>query len=152
MADNFYMKNRHKLLLMALELHKRGYGELRVVPYLSPSGVYWRCNFVDKITRTEISTAQWIYDLEEGRKCKELNLTPGEMADIFIKENWEFVALCKGKDEQYTKWYSGMVSQLDEDELPYAFDDYFSPCGFWKTSKGKEIEVLPGEGKYYLNY
>lgn len=152
MADIFYMKNRHKLLLMAEELHKRGYGELRVVPSLSPSGVYWRCSFVDKTTRTEIATAEWIFDLEEGRKCKELNLTPGEMADIFIKENWEFAALCKGKDEQYTKWYSGMVSQLEEDELPYAFADYFSPCGFWETSKRKEIETLPGEERYYLNY
>ena len=75
-----------------------------------------------------------------------------EMADIFIRENEEFVALCKGRDERYTKWYSEMVSELEEDELPYAFADYFSPSGFWKTSKRKKIETLPGEEKYYFNY
>ena len=53
MADNFYMKNRHKLLLMAAELHKTGYGNMRVVPSLAPSGMYWRCSFVDKTTRME---------------------------------------------------------------------------------------------------
>ena len=74
------------------------------------------------------------------------------MADIFIREHEEFVALCKGRDERYTKWYSEMVLELEEDELPYAFADYFSPSGFWKTSKQKEIETLPGEEKYYFNY
>ena len=27
-----------------------------------------------------------------------------------------------GDDETYTKWYSEMLSQLDEDELPYAYE------------------------------
>ena len=151
MDNNFYMKNRHKLLLMVGELHNRGYGLLRVVPYMSPSGVYWRCDFVDKSTRTHLATAQWIFDLEEGRKCKELKLTPMEMAETFIKEHWEFLELCKGNDETYIKWYSQMLTKLDDDELPYAFADYFSPCGFWRTSKGKEIEILPGDDKYYFN-
>ena len=152
MSLSFYMKNRHKLLLMAAELHRRGYGELRVVPYLSPSGTSWRCNFVDKTTRTHINTSEWIYDLEEGSKCKELKLTLKELADIFIEENREFLELCKGKDETYINWYSQMIAQLDDDELPYAFADYFSPAGFWETSKGKKIETLPGEEKYYFNY
>ena len=152
MDNSFYMKNRHKLLLMVGELHNRGYGLLRVVPYLSPSGVYWRCNFVDKTTKTDFLASGWIYDIEEGRKCKELKLTFKEMADIFIKEYGEFVALCKGKDEKYTKWYSQVIAQLDDDELPYAFADYFSPSGFWRTSKGKEIDTLPGDEKYYINY
>jgi len=32
-----------RVLAMIGELHKRGYQRLRVMPYLSPSGAYWRC-------------------------------------------------------------------------------------------------------------
>ena len=146
---DFYMINRHKLLLMAKELHKRGYGNLRVVPSLSPSGTSWRCGFVDKLTKKELTASTWIYGVEKNGL---ISLTANEMADIFIKENWEFLELCKGEDETYTTWYSEMITQLEEDELPYAFADFFSPCEFWKTSKGKEIETLAGEIKYYVNY
>ena len=152
MDNNFYMKNRHKLLQMVGELHNRGYGLLRVVPYLSPSGVYWRCNFVDKTTKTDFVASSWIYGIEEKGVDSVITITIDQMADIFIKEHWQFVALCKGSDEKYTKWYSQMLTQLDDDELPYAFADYFSPSGFWRTSKGKEIKTLPGEEKYYFNY
>lgn len=82
----------------------------------------------------------------------EITMTTKELATIFVRENEGFIELCKGKDERYTKWYSEMVAQLDEDELPYAYADYFSPGGCWKTSKGQEIETLPGEEKYYMNY
>lgn len=151
-AETIYMKNRYKLLLMAEELHKRGYGELRVVPSLSPSGVYWRCGFVDKTTKTEFVASSWIYGIEKKGVNGVIALTAKEIADVFIRENWGFIELCKGKDETYTKWYSQMIAQLDDDELPYAFADYFSPCGFWRTSKEKEIETLPGEENYYFNY
>lgn len=152
MEESFYMENRHKLLLMVEELHKCGYGKLRVVPSLSPSGVYWRCSFVDKPTKSELTASTWIYDIEKKSLNGLIALTAKEMADIFIRENWDFIELCRGRDETYTRWYSEMVAQLEEDELPYAFADYFSPCGFWETSKGKEIETLPGENKYYFNY
>lgn len=32
-----------RVLSMVGELHKRGYQRLRVMPYVSPSGAYWRC-------------------------------------------------------------------------------------------------------------
>ena len=152
MAESFYMQNRHKLLLMVKELHQRGYGEMRVVPSLSPSGMSWRCSFVDKRTKRDVTACMWIYGLEDKGVNGEIMISPKEMADIFVREKGEFVSLCKGEDDRYTKWYSQMVAQLEEDELPYAFADYFSPSGFWKTSKGKEIETLPGEIKYYVNY
>ncbi|HEY5505641.1 MAG TPA: hypothetical protein VIK28_10830 [Sedimentisphaerales bacterium] len=36
-------KNARRLFLMVAELHKLGYESLRVAPFLSPSGCYWRC-------------------------------------------------------------------------------------------------------------
>ena len=61
---NIYMKNRHKLLLMVQELHNRGYGKLRIVPYLSPSGVSWRCSFVDKTTKHELIVSKYLNFVE----------------------------------------------------------------------------------------
>ena len=151
-AETIYMRNRHKLLVMVEELHNYGYGNLRIDPSLSASGVYWRCGFVDKVTKTGFIASTWINSLEKKSLNGLITLTAKEMADTFIRENWEFIELCKGNDETYTKWFSEMLSQLDEDELPYAYAEYFSPIGFWKTSKGKEIKTLQGDVKYYLNY
>ena len=39
-------KNARRLFLMVAELHKLGYEGLRVAPFLSPSGCYWRCVFL----------------------------------------------------------------------------------------------------------
>ncbi|CDF78837.1 hypothetical protein BN863_11250 [Formosa agariphila KMM 3901] len=41
------------------------------------------------------------------------------MADIFIKENSDFIEQCMGNNEAC---YYQMISSLEEEELPYAFD------------------------------
>lgn len=152
-AESFYMTNRHKLLLMAQELHQRGYGLLRVAPSLSPSGTSWRCGFVDKLSKTEVEASIWLYNIEEKGQNGLITIGASEMADVFERENAAFVALCKGDDERYTRWYSQMVAQLEEGELPYAFSDSLSPInGFWETSGGKRIASLSGDIAYYLYY
>ena len=151
MAENYYMKNRHKLLLMVQELHKRGYGLLRVVPSLSASGTSWRCSFIEKTIHAECIASFWISDMEEKCLNGEITLSPKEMADLFVREKGEFVVLCKGGNERYTRWYREMMAQLDEDELPYAFADRFTSTDYWRTSKGKERKILLGEYRYYYN-
>jgi len=39
-------KNARQVFLMVAELHKLGYEGLRITPFLSPSGCYWRCCIV----------------------------------------------------------------------------------------------------------
>ena len=151
MAERFYMKNRFKLLLMVEELHNMGYGLLRVVPSMSASVMSWSCSFIKVTSKSDCIASMWIYDMEEKRLNGEISLTPKELADIFVREKGEFVVLCKGENERYTTWYRGILAQLEEDELTYAFVDYFSLGEFWKTSGGKEIKILPGEIKYYYN-
>ena len=38
-----------------------------------------------------------------------------------------------------------MIGILQEGELPYAYDDYFSPTDYWKTTLGNEIKILSDE-------
>ncbi len=145
MANIFYNINRQKLLFMVEELHKRGFENLRVIPSLSPSGIYWRCKFVNG----KENKCYWLYPLLE-EKSEEVKQTTSELADLFIKERHDFIETCKGENKEYTEWFSEMVNSLETEELPYAFSDYFSPTDFWKTSAGREIKTLPNEKDYYF--
>lgn len=135
---------------MVEELHKRGFGKLRIIPSLAPSGMYWRCSFIDESKENNFIASNWIHDHEKENSREEIKLTMQELADLFIKENLEFIEHCKGKNEEYTKWYSKMLEQLKKDELPYAFADWEMPKGVWRTSEDNEIETLPNEEKYYF--
>ncbi len=150
MEDNFYMTNRQKLLFMVQELHKRGFGKLRIVPYIAPSGMYWRCDFINEAKTQRTLASNWINNHENENSSEEIKLTTQELADLFIKENAEFIGHCKGMNEEYVKWYSEMLLKLKKSELPYAFDDYTLTKGFWETSENNKIETLPNEEKYYF--
>jgi predicted nucleic-acid-binding Zn-ribbon protein len=149
MDNNFYMANQQKLLFMVEELHKRGFGKLRTIPSLSPSGMHWRCSFIDDTKKFDFIASNWIYKHENENSREEIKLTTHELADLFVKENAEFIEHCKGENEEYTEWYSKMLEQLTKDELPYAFADWEMPKGVWRTSGGNEIKTLPNEDNYY---
>ena len=135
---------------MAEELHKRGFEKLRIIPSMAPSGIYWRCSFMDEAKENNFIVSNWINQHEKENSREEIKLTTQELADLFLKENHEFIEHCKGKNAAYTKWYSKMLAQLKKDELPYAFADWETPKGVWSTSMNNEIEILPNEEKYYF--
>lgn len=151
MAD-FYLSNRQKLFFMVSELHKRGFEKLHVVPSLSPSGCHWRCSFVMdgdfKTQVTQVTASNWIYYLEGEDAVNEIKFTPKELADLFEKENFDFLKKCKGRNKQYMEWFSKMLDMLEEGELPYGFPDDFSSTDYWETSKFNKIKVLPEEKDY----
>ncbi|GAA4281965.1 hypothetical protein [Gaetbulibacter aestuarii] len=131
---------------MVKELHKRGYGNLRVIPFISPTGLTWRCELIDIKKQNEtLAASRWIESKRNGNMQVEINLSPKELADLFIKENIDFLEPCKGKSDEYEKWYSQMVENLTENELPHAFDtsDYFFPTDYWLTTENKKINTLP---------
>jgi len=151
MEPNFYMLNLQKVLFVAGELHKRGFENLRVVPSLSPSGVYWRCFFITMVNREEINVlaSNW---LQENYDCKEkeIGFSIEKLADDFLEREQEFLQHCRGKNEEYVQWFQKMLQTLKTEELPYAFAEYFSPTDYWQTSQRNRIPILPGEEKYYF--
>jgi hypothetical protein len=130
---------------MVKELHKRGFEKLRVIPSLSPSGLGWRCKFINETKDSEFIASNWIYKHENENSKEEIKQTSQQLADLFIIENFEFIEHCNGENEKYTKWYSQMLESLKKDELPFAFSDYLGSTSFWKTSLGNEIKTLPNE-------
>ena len=153
MEPNFYMLNFQKILYVAGNLHKKGYENLRIVPSLSPSGLSWRCSFIaNKDERLlNIYASNWIQEFYEIND-KEIELNIEELTNSFIEKENEFLQNCKGKNEEYVKWFESVLQNLKEEELPYAFAEYFSPTSFWKTSLGNEMKIIPGDEKYYFGY
>jgi len=144
-----YMVNMQKLLYMAKELHDRGFHDIRVVPSLSPSGLSWRCTFLlnAKSKKIEIIASSWIQKVMDIYKPGRI--TVKGMADMFIREHAALMEECSEPESQYVAWYAGMLQQLEEGELPYAYSDSFSPSDYWRTSKEKSIRTLAGENRYY---
>jgi hypothetical protein len=124
---------------------------LRIIPSLSPSGLSWRCSFLtnEGDRRLNLIASNWIQEFYEIND-KEIELNIEELTNLLIEKENEFLRNCKGKNEEYVKWFENVLQNLKEEELPYAFADYFSPINFWKTSLENEIKIIPGDEKYYF--
>lgn len=153
MEQNYYMINLQKILFMAINLHKKGYENLRVIPSLSPNGLSWRCQFLTLKNNQTINllVSNWLQQMFEING-KEISLNIEELTNLFIKEENDFLQNCIGKNETYVEWFQNAIQNLNPGELPYAFAEYFSGTNFWKTSSGNQINILPGEEKYYLGH
>ena len=138
MSQNYYMLNLQKLLFMIEELHKRGYESLKAIPSLSPSGASWRLELFNADWSQRESASKW---LECHFKIEKEEITESnvELADLFEREFFGFLQLCKGENKKYTMWFSYMLAELNDEELPYAFSDYYNDRDFWQTSQGKKI-------------
>ena len=150
METNFYSSNMQKILFVARELHLRGYENFRVIPGLSATGLAWRCQFVcENDTQNKIPVSNWIDKQNDDVTMIEIKLSFKELADKFERENLEFLQHCKGGNRIYTQWYKEALEQLEPNELPYAYCDYFTAHGNWETTKEKLIKLLPDENKYF---
>ena len=99
----------------------------------------WRCSYfvIFGNKKESIIVSNWI-------KIEEMNSIE-ELSDLLEKENINFFSKCRGKSNDYVLWFSEMLSILKEDELPYAYTDYFLPTDYWETTLGNEIKILPNE-------
>lgn len=142
MEKNYYASNMQKVLIIAERLLEKGYGKLRIFPYISPSGVYWRCNFFSNEMPNSLGVpvSNWIQ--EKMEIDKDDKQTIADLSEKFEIEHQDFLNDCKGRDPEFLKWYKEMIDFLEEDELPYALSDYFKATDFWRTSKEREIRVF----------
>lgn len=148
-TKNYYTINMQKCLFIAQEFHKRGYEKLRVLPYVSPSGMYWRCEFyISKKDKYFVSA--WLLENFEIQE-KEIPLTISELADLLLKEPNFLIFLEKTqqKDENYTTWYAHFLKFLEKEELPIALADYdLSEKNYWYIGNDKKYEC-PFYEDYY---
>jgi len=150
-----------KVLAMVGELHARGYELLRIMPGMSPSGVYWR---------TAITAAKHI-TRENGARMDDLEAPAAyysiaaedqffgwddaddagavRLADLFVARCAEVAEEARGSDPAYVEWYRDMLARTDPDHLPVAYTDSSIPDDGLRTfsEDGRDITVpLPPPG------
>jgi hypothetical protein len=135
-----------KVLRLVQELHLRGYQRLRIVPYMAPSGAYWRCTITpasnilrthgallvsddDRLVARYSSGAEREYfgwsDVAHAR--------PSDLASVFTKRMPALVEAGRGSDWVYVGWYVEMLNLTFPDSLPVAFADYSAPTHYLTT-------------------
>ena len=141
-----------KILFIAEALHTKGYQNLKVIPSLAPSGVYWRCSFVisELDENYEIIASSWLQKYFDV-SIEKIKLNVKELTDKFIEDHKDFLEKCVGRNEEYAFWFQNVLELLDKEELPYAFADYFGPTTYWKTSLGKKLYLNSDEALKYSN-
>lgn len=156
-----------RILLMVGDLHGRGYERLRISPSMSPSGMAWRCSITPASNISASNGATLVdWDCLAAHYTSGVgadyfgwddaaDLTPVEMATLFIARFPEIVASAKGEDPAYAHWYQEMLRMTDPDLLPIAYADWDAPEDGLETvcygDDGRRRDIVvpsppPGEG------
>lgn len=131
---NEAQEDARRALLMVHELHRRGYQRLRIVPGMSPSGMYWRFAITPSSNIQATHGAlpineepQARYSSADGRRYFGWEgveeATPRELADLFQTHFAELAALGLGRDYPYAGWFVEMLGHVDRAGFPVAYDD-----------------------------
>jgi hypothetical protein len=134
-------KNARRLFLMVAELHKLGYEGLRVAPFLSPSGCYWRCVILPASMTSPSHGARLADDVDyeslpryssgDGdnyfgwRNMKPK--TPLILARRFIVEFPKFAEQDHHSDPTYVRWFATMLELTAPIGVVSAFGDWEPP-------------------------
>jgi hypothetical protein len=138
---------------MVGELHKRGYQRLRVMPYMSPSGMHWRCSIGprDLFYRNHGAILlEKAGDTEEGDAAQATAVvaryTSGmdnryfdwadtssddarALADKFAHRFGLLTSSGRGWDYTYAGWYQRLLGLAEGGWLPCVISDY-NPISF----------------------
>jgi hypothetical protein len=124
------------LLLTVAELHRRGYEQLRIAPYMSASAMHWRCRIVPKRVTRQGHGAVLANDVSDPLTyssgsafaffnwgdCARCN--PCELADRFVGAFRDLVADAHGADSEYAMWFRSMLTATEPLGIVYAFGEY----------------------------
>ncbi len=131
-------------------LHERGFQGIRILPGMSPSGMYWRVSIAERsnfeIEHGHLGLRDWDrainYSTGAGVDFARGSVTPttspGEVADLILAELPGVRAV---EDEEYVVWYAGLMRLVESSAdptaaLPIAYDEYFDDRDSWKVGWG----------------
>jgi hypothetical protein len=134
-------KNARQVFLMVAELHKLGYEGLRVTPFHSPSGCYWRCCIVPASMTHRDHGARLADDAvyeslpkyssaDEDKYFGWRNMkpkTPLILARRFIVEFPKIAEMGHHPDPAYARWFATMLELTAPIGVVSAFGDWESP-------------------------
>lgn len=145
-------------------LHEKGYQNIRVMSYFSPSGMYFRSvlslkKYFDKtgFVCDETSSNNQIYHYTSGQEFNYFddntsyeNSTIEELAEALL-EKYPFLKIeGKGSDKEYADWFKMVLKYARNGIFPFAFDDYgydIYQAQHIEMTNGDTIEYAPPGGK-----
>jgi hypothetical protein len=140
-----HIRRAVRILAMVGELHKRGHQRLRVMPYVAPSGGFWRCSIgaADLFYRNHGAILREILDPDRGdqaaaivarystaqenhyfdwRDAEQDNAR--SLADKFMQRFQNLSEQGKGFDYSYAGWYLRLLGLAEAGWLPIVLADY----------------------------
>ena len=145
-----------RILTMVHELHKLGYQRLRIMPGMSPSGGFWRCNVtpVSNILRTHGAMARTFNGDSANYTSGMSNeyfgwtdarhFTARRLAEEFVRRFPVIVDAGRGRDWAYAGWYMEMLGFAERGELPVAYSDWWeAPDSRWLPTTAGLQSGLP---------
>lgn len=131
-------------------LHERGFDRVRVVPGISPSGMYWRVtittvdNLIDERYDSTVHDHDAAITYTTGAQCEFAggNVTattdPETVADMIISALPETSAT--SDDPAYVAWFAGVLQLVERTgALPVAYAEYFDGSEGWEFGWGSNI-------------
>lgn len=134
-SEPAHIRYAQRLLHMVHDLHKLGYQKLRILPYMAPSGCYWRCEIRpardfsssdggkltvhgEPIARYSSADADRFFGWQDAGDDDPLDLAL-KFTDCFPVVN----EVGLGSDWSYAGWYVELLSNVDCAYIPYFFAD-----------------------------
>lgn len=128
-----------RVLAMVHELHKAGYQRIRVLPYLAPSGMYWRCEITpsDNVADDGYSFIEPNGDRDIARYSSAdganyfqwpdaAQLSARALAARFLQEFPVIAERGRGRDWLYAGWLTDVLGRAEggrTEDLLYLFAD-----------------------------
>lgn len=131
-------------------LHQRGYHRLRVLPGVSPSGMYWRVAIAlsDKLIDDEVLSDHFGRDIalhyttgsltEFAGQEVMVTTTPDKVADLILNALRNITPT--HDDPAYTTWFAELLRSVERTKaLPVAYADYFDAGEGWEIGWGSGV-------------
>ncbi|GAB2875780.1 hypothetical protein GCM10027093_09020 [Paraburkholderia jirisanensis] len=150
------MESAKCVLRAGIWLIRNGCGRMMLLPYTSPSGAYWRCEFHAPGRRAEsfyrYSTGSGTRFLaNHGDGIVKADASPQDLAEVIIGiMPADAKAACAGDASAETlRWLVDLETAISVDLLPEAFHEYTDDYSVWRLvsltrGNGDDMQPQPG--------
>ena len=139
-----------RLMEMTHELHVLGYQRIRIFPYFSPSGAYWRAEWAPA-SAFRVATKPALVRNERDHVCYSSaagwapfgwhgvqGLSAQAMAKQFVRQFPELARAGEGDDWVYAGWLTRLLGEVRKGRLPYLIAD-------WPIDLSRGIPMTEGD-------
>lgn len=136
-----------RLLQGVTALHQRGYHRLRILPGMSPSGMYWRLTITNSDNLIDDVGCPYVVNFDTALHYSTGGLTefaggevtvttrPEAVADLILNELPEIAPTYD--DPGYVSWHADLLRLVEQSRrLPIAYAEYFDVSEGWEIGCG----------------